>query len=153
MAEPVCRHPSCLGSSWLAGFPDVPLGFRKELEATGVVYQIPTARSNVEFFKILNGLGGNLDYFGCLSSSIHLSTTSDLLTTGYGRVLLLKIVLAVTVMGLGALNWTTLKSGLQTYCEFGATKTRKFQGDLVCAVGLVGHSTVDSVGSPGTPDS
>ena len=56
---------------------------------------------------------GILIISGVLSSSIHLSTTSDLLTTGYGRVLLLKIVLAVTVMGLGALNWTTLKSGLQ----------------------------------------
>ena len=55
---------------------------------------------------------GILVISGVLSSSIHLSTTGDLLTTGYGRVLLLKIVLAITVMGLGTLNWTTSKSDL-----------------------------------------
>lgn len=50
---------------------------------------------------------------GILSTSLQLSTASDLLTTGYGRILLIKIVLAIVVMGLGALNWTTVISGFQ----------------------------------------
>ena len=64
---------------------------------------------------------------GVLSSSLHLSTAYDLLTTVYGRILLIKIVLAIAVMGLGALNWTTVISGSQWTVSLEKLKERSLK--------------------------
>jgi putative copper resistance protein D len=46
---------------------------------------------------------------GVVSTSIHLSGVGDLFYSDYGRVLFLKIILAVTVVGLGLLNSIIVK--------------------------------------------
>ena len=48
---------------------------------------------------------------GVVSTSIHLSGVGDLFYSDYGRVLFLKIILAVTVMGLGLLNLINVRVG------------------------------------------
>lgn len=51
---------------------------------------------------------------GTLASSIHLSDVDALWSTGYGRLLTLKMVLVLPVLGLGALNWKRITPMLST---------------------------------------
>ncbi len=51
---------------------------------------------------------GTLVLTGVLAAWIHLASVSALVTTSYGRLLLLKVSLVVAVLGLGALNWRRL---------------------------------------------
>ena len=60
---------------------------------------------------------------GVVSTSIHLSGVGDLLYSDYGRVLFLKIILAVIVMGLGLLNSINVRMGFHESGDIGRLKS------------------------------
>ena len=60
---------------------------------------------------------------GVVSTSIHLSGVGDLFYSDYGRVLFLKIILAVTVVGLGLLNSIIVKGRSHESGDIGRLKS------------------------------
>ncbi len=64
---------------------------------------------------------------GVVSASIHLSGIGDLFASGYGRILLLKMILAMMVIGLGSLNWNTIREGVHVGVKLGRLKRRSFK--------------------------
>jgi putative copper export protein len=66
------------------------------------------------FSPVAVGSVGILILTGLFASWLHLPAPASLVTTNYGRILLLKVFLVMLVLGLGGWNWKRLSPGLSS---------------------------------------
>lgn len=78
---------------------------------------------------------------GSLNSLLHVGALNDLLDTGYGRTVAVKILLLIGILGLGAVNHFVVRRRLERATGDGASTRRLFKrtivAELVVAIALM----------------
>jgi copper transport protein len=130
---------------WFAGIivlalvlPDAMRGPRSEIDRLRVLAPAVTRFSHVAMVTITV-----LAITGTINSFLHVGAFNDLIDSGYGRTLAIKIVLFLVVLGLGGINHFIIRGRLERALEDGSPEpARAFRktiaAELIIALTVMG---------------